>query len=87
MWIAVELIILELFDTLLELDFVSVLRDLFVFWHKIVLKLSLDEELQCLYQILIHLLLFLLFPCHQLWRLGCLHLLILSLLVLLLLPR
>lgn len=40
-----ELIILQLFDALLKLYLVGVLRDFFVFWHQVVLQLPFYEEL------------------------------------------
>lgn len=74
LWILIQmneiLIILKFFDTLLELDLVRVLRNLFVFRHQIVLKLAFHKELQGLDQVLIQFFLFLLLPCHLGGNLG-----------------
>ena len=59
-----ELVILKLFNALLELDLVRILSNLLVLWHQIMLQLAFHKELQRLNKILIQLLLLFLFLCH-----------------------
>lgn len=59
-----ELVILKLFNALLELNLVRILSNLLVLWHQIMLQLAFHKELQRLNKILIQLLLLFLFLCH-----------------------